>query len=92
MYKTVVYLAMRTRITPNNICYTGDPALAGLTGKDGKKEILDLPGTKRINRLHYHVYTHHCLVIISYRRHWIKWSNRKAGAEDVKEIVSKQLS
>jgi len=34
---------MRTRITPNNICYTGDPGLTGPTGKDDKKELLDQP-------------------------------------------------
>jgi len=37
MYKTAVYLAMRARITPTNICHAGDPVLAGLTGKDGKR-------------------------------------------------------
>ena len=37
---------MRARITPSNICYTGDPVLAGLTGKDGKKKHLTYLGPR----------------------------------------------
>jgi len=63
--------------------YVGDQGLPGPKGDLGATGPRGDPGDRGPRGLigYTIMYTHHCLVIISYRRHWITWTNRTTWSQ-----------